>query len=79
MNDEEIQQLAPEELIKLVFHDLNQKSAAALTLVLGLTDEKQALYASDTQKEILLLLKKEVEIIRQIANLTGAWLSARRP
>ena len=77
MNDEQIKQLTPEELIKIIYHDLNQKSAAALTLVLGLTDETRASFVNDTQKEILLLLKKEVEIIRQIASMTGTWLSTR--
>ncbi len=75
MDKLQIEHMTSEELLKIVFHKLNQKSASALTLVIALTSE-DVTPSGNMQKEIILTLKQEVETIRQVADMIKAWLLA---
>ncbi len=79
MDNQEIQRMTSDELLKVIFHALNQKSAAALTLAIMLTDENRDPLPNDKQKELLLMLKAEIEAIRRINDMIHEWFSARRP
>ncbi|MFN8598265.1 MAG: hypothetical protein U0559_19045 [Anaerolineae bacterium] len=58
--------MTPDELLRVTFHELNQKSAAALMLVMLLTDENRAPLSPEKQSEILSFLRAEIEAIRKI-------------
>ena len=69
-----IQSWTAEELIKETYHELNQKSSVALGWIQLLTMEENTYgFASEQQKDALLKLKKELEIIRMITEWMSTW------
>ncbi len=58
--------MTPDELLKVTFHDLNQKSAIALTFIMVLTDEERYPLSEEKRHEILSNLRMEIESIRKI-------------
>ena len=78
MDEEKIRAWTSEELIKEVYHYLNQKSALALSFMEVLTDESNYGFVNDQQKESLNRLQKEIENMRRISELMDVWLAGRR-
>lgn len=76
MKDSEIQQMTPESLIKMVYHELNQKSAIVLSLTIALLEARESDAEVYDPAELLLFLKSEVETIRKISDLILTWLNA---
>lgn len=77
MSDQEPHRISPEDLLKEIYHELNQKSASALTFAIMLTDENRAPLSTDKQKEFLLILKGEIEAIRRINDTIYEWLAGK--
>ncbi|MCB9420677.1 MAG: hypothetical protein H6667_12790 [Ardenticatenaceae bacterium] len=74
LDEKTIQSWTAEELIKEVWHELTQKSSLALTWaeVLAIEDNGYG-FSSDEQKDALLKLKKEIEIIRFVTDWMLIW------
>ncbi len=79
MNKIDIQQMTPESLIKLVHHELNQKSAATLSLATALLEVKEHEAEHYNQTELLSLLKSEAKAIRIISDTIRIWLATNCP
>lgn len=69
-----IQSWTAEELIKETYHELNQKSSIALSWIQLLTMEGNSSdFTTGQQKDALLQLKKELEIIRIVTEWMSIW------
>ena len=77
MSNQELHRIKPEDLLKEIYHELNQKSASALTFAIMLTDENRIPLSNDKQKEFLLRLKGEIEAMRRINDTIYEWLAAK--
>jgi hypothetical protein len=77
MDAREIKLMDPRELMKVIYHELNQHSASALSFSIVLTDESKVPYVSDIQKDLLFRLKNEIESIRGINDMLRIWLSPK--
>ena len=73
LDKEIIQSWTAEELIKEVYHELNQKTALTLSAATLLADENSYGFISDEQKKLVLMLKDELEIVRAVTEWLGIW------
>ncbi|MCP4418250.1 MAG: hypothetical protein GY805_16635 [Chloroflexi bacterium] len=74
-----IQDWSHEDLIREVWHELNQKSSIALSISKLLADEEIFGFTSDKQKEIILLLLKQTKQIREVTDWISIWFKAHPP
>lgn len=65
-------------LVLEVWHELNQKSALATSFMHVLLDKDAYGFASTEQKNTLIELQRELEIIREITELMGEWISENK-
>ncbi len=77
MDEEEIQSWTTQELIREIYHQLNQKSAVALSFMFILTDDSNYGFVNEQQKEFLGRLQKEIEDIRRIVELMRVWYAGK--
>jgi len=78
MDDENIEQLTATELIRHVYHYLNQHSHIALGFAELLAEEQYYGFTSEKQKEIILLSKREIERIHKLNDEIDKWLTHHR-
>ncbi len=67
-----------QRLVYEIWHELNQKSALVLTLMYVLLDEDAYGFASEEQQKTLVRLQQELEIIREVTELMGEWISENK-
>ena len=80
INEQEVQALTAEELIKEVVHELRQKSAVATTWIEVLVHEDDDSYGftSNEQKKALKYLQKEIKTINLIYEMMDIWLQGQQ-
>ena len=79
LDEDIIQSWTAEGLIKETYHELNQKSAIALSWIQLLTMEESSYgFASEQQKDALLKLKKEIEAVRMVTEWMQIWHQAQK-
>lgn len=82
MDDAHIEQLTATELIRHVYHYLNQHSHIALGFAALLAEEQYCGFTngftSEKQKEIILRLKREIEKIHELNEEMAQWLTHHR-
>jgi len=65
-------------LVLEVWHELNQKSALAMSFMHVLLDKDAYGFVSTEQRNTLIKLQRELEIIREITELMGEWISENK-
>jgi len=79
LDEQEIQGLTADELIKEVTHELRQKSAVATAWIEVLAhDDSSYGFTNDEQKKALQRLHKEIRTINLIYEMMDIWLQGQQ-
>jgi hypothetical protein len=74
MENSEIENLNSRDLIRIVHHELNQKSSLSLSIMEVLLNEKAYGFANEDQKNLMIRLKQELIVIRNLSDTMRAWI-----
>lgn len=77
-HEETIQSWTAEELIKEVWHELNQKSSIALGFSTILADEENYGFTNEKQKEVILHLQETTQEVRDITMWMFTWFHGQK-
>jgi hypothetical protein len=78
VNANDVKSWPAQTLVLEVWHELNQKSALAMSFMHVLLDEDIYGFANAEQRNTLVQLQQEIEIIREITELMGEWISENK-
>ncbi|HLF87962.1 MAG TPA: hypothetical protein VI451_03390 [Anaerolineales bacterium] len=78
MDEEKIQSWTSEELIRKIYHELNQNSSIALGILEVLFNEDAFGFVNADQKRLLERLKKELDHIHALNDAIRVWMIKSR-